>query len=133
MKKASKTKSSMLCRFFFLAGLIASGLGGCSYSIHNVHVSDFTPVNAGSPNGEGRVVKAQAEQFVVLGFVGQTDYVTEAYRKIQSSCKGGEIRGLTTQHSTAHGFCSWTNKVLIQGTCFGGAVASKVAPARKKA
>jgi len=133
MKKTPKSRSPMLCRFFFLAGLTACGSGGCSYSIHNVHVSDFTPVNAESPSGEGRVVKAQVEQFVVLGFVGQTDYVTEAYRKIQASCKGGEIRGLTTQHSTAHGFFSWTNKVLIQGNCFGGAVASKVAPSGKKA
>jgi|GEM_PF-404483 len=103
-----------------LGSLIFSG---CTYSIHNVHMSDMSPAGSSGNDGEGRLIKAQAEQFVILGFVGQTNYLNEAYKKIQDECPKGEIRGISTQHSTAHGFFSWTNKILIQGNCYGEATA----------
>ncbi len=103
--------------------LCATIFTGCTYSIHNVHISDMSPSGQAAAGEDGRLVKAQAEQFVILGFVGQTNYLNEAYKKIQDECPKGEIRGLSTQHSTAHGFFSWTNKVLIQGYCHGNVAA----------
>lgn len=94
--------------------LFALFLAGCAHSVHEVHTSDFMP---GVAITSGRVVKATSEQFVVLGFVGQTDYVDQAYQKLMSACPGGTITGITTQYSTSLGFFSWTNKILMQGLC----------------
>ncbi len=87
---------------------------GCAHSIHEVHVSDFNP---GRSLKDGRRVKASTEQFVVLGFTGNTDYVDDAYKKLMSECPTGVITGITTQFSTSLGFFSWTNKILMQGLC----------------
>lgn len=89
-------------------------LSACAHSIHQVHVSDFLPA---APIESGDVVKGYGEQFVILGFVGQTDYVNQAYNQLQTACPRGTISGITTQHSTSLGFLSWTNKVLMQGLC----------------
>lgn len=105
-------------RLLPVLALGAMVLPGCTYSIHNVHISDMSPAGLAAVSGEGRPVKAETKQFVIMSFVTQTDYVDEAYKKIQGACPNGEIRGLSTQHSTAHGFFSWTNKILIQGYCF---------------
>jgi hypothetical protein len=87
---------------------------GCAHSIHQVHTSDFHP---GTPIESGEMVKAKSEQFVIFGFVGQTNYVDEAYTKLMASCEGGMLTGITTQYSTSLGFFSWTNKILMQGLC----------------
>jgi hypothetical protein len=92
-------------------GLAASG---CAHSIHEVHTSDFSPYR---PASSGQFVKASAEQFTILGFVDDTDYVDHAYRKLADTCPGGTVTGITTQLSTSLGFFSWTNKVLMQGLC----------------
>ena len=84
----------------------------CAHSIHVVHAGDFD-----RPIGNAEVVQASAEQFVVLGFVGQTDYVNKAYNQLQQECKQGSLQGITTQFSTSLGFFSWTNKILMQGFC----------------
>lgn len=94
--------------------VVALLLSGCSHSVHQVHVSDFHPQ---APLTAGELVKASAEQFVVLGFVGNTDYVDQAYGRLQAECPGGSISGITTQWSTSLGFFSWTNKILMQGLC----------------
>ena len=86
----------------------------CTHSIHKVHVSDFSPY---APVEQGKIVKASAEQFTVMGFVKETDYVDQAVEKLKSECPSGELTGITTQFSTSHGFFSWTNKVLLQGLC----------------
>lgn len=91
---------------FFLA------LTGCSFSIHEVHVSDFD----GVPESGGKIIEAQAEQFTILGFKRETDYVDKAREELEGKCKG-RIQGITTQFSTAHGFFSWTNKIKMQGLC----------------
>lgn len=97
----------------FLAITVLS-LAACAHSIHQVHVSDFLPA---APLESGDVVKGYGEQFVVFGFVSQTDYVNQAYNQLQAACPQGVISGITTQHSTSLGFLSWTNKVLMQGLC----------------
>ena len=89
-------------------------LAGCAHSIHEVHVSDFSPAAAIE---SGDMVKADSEQFVLLGFVGNTDYVDQAYAKLMRTCPNGRIAGITTQYSTALGFFSWHNKILMQGLC----------------
>lgn len=97
---------------YFLVLLLA--LTGCAHSLHEVHVSDFLPRRSleAAP-----IVKADAEQFVILGLVFDTDYVNVAYNKLQKACPKGAISGITTQYMTSLGFFSWTNKILMQGQC----------------
>jgi hypothetical protein len=89
-------------------------LAACAHSVHEVQTSDFIP---SAPIESGEMVKASTEQFVVLGFVGDTNYVDQAYQKLMASCPNGSISGITTQYSTSLGFLSWTNKILMQGLC----------------
>ena len=89
-------------------------LTGCAHSVHHVHTSDFNP---GTPLESGDMVKASSEQFVILGITNQTQYVDQAYQKLMQACPQGMITGITTQYSTALGFFSWTNKILMQGLC----------------
>jgi len=96
---------------FLLPAILASA---CAHSIHEVHTSDFAP---GVAITSGRVVKATTEQFVVLGFVGNTNYVDDAYKHLMDACPNGAITGITTQYSTSLGFFSWWNKILMQGLC----------------
>jgi D-alanyl-D-alanine carboxypeptidase len=90
-------------------------LGACTHSTHLVHTSDFSPTYKSYTNGE--VVKARSEQNVILGFIGNTNYVDDAYNKLQASCTNGEIQGITTQYATSHGFLSWTNAIEMKGLC----------------
>lgn len=96
-------------------------LSACAYSVHQVHTSDFSP---GASLQNGSIVKAQAEQFVILGFTTQTDYVNQGYTKLMAACPQGAITGITTQLATNLGLFSWTNKVLMQGLCVQPKVAS---------
>jgi hypothetical protein len=98
----------------FILSLIIPLVGACTYSVHEVYSSGFDPY---SEYGKGKIVTSQKEQFTFLGFVGNTDYVDEAYRDIQMQCTEGEIKGITTQYSTSHGFFSWTHRILMQGMC----------------
>jgi hypothetical protein len=86
----------------------------CMHSIHQVHVSDFDPYGSFE---SGKIVKAKTEQFVIMGFVTESNYVDKAYRDLQAKCKDGRIQGITTQYITSLGFFSWTNKILMQGLC----------------
>jgi hypothetical protein len=88
-------------------------LSACAHSIHEVHTSDFS----GVPLESGDMVKASSDQFVILGFVGNTDYVNQAFHQLQGACPQGQITGITTQYSTSLGFFSWHNKILMQGLC----------------
>ena len=88
-------------------------LAGCAHSIHDVYVSDF----GNYPKLEqGEMVTARSEQFVVMGFVQETEYVERAKKELLAKCPG-EISGISTQFSTSLGFFSWTNKILMQGLC----------------
>lgn len=103
-----------MLRLLTLISVVAL-LSGCTHSLHLAHVSDFSPTFKGYAKGE--LVKAQAEQFTILGIVSDTNYVDEAYAKLQRACPNGDIQGITTQYSTSHGFFSWTNYVEMQGLC----------------
>jgi hypothetical protein len=94
---------------------LALGLSACTHSLHLSHTSDFSPTYASYPRGSW--VSADAEQFTIMGFVTQTNYVDEAFGKLSSQCAGGQVQGIQTQYSTAHGFFSWTNRVRMQGLC----------------
>lgn len=89
-------------------------LTGCMHSVHHVHVSDFDPYG---PAASGKFIEAKTEQFVVMGFVTESNYVDKAHRDLQAKCKNGRIQGITTQYSTSLGFFSWKNKILMQGLC----------------
>lgn len=105
-------------RFFpFRLALFSAivGLCGCTHSLHIAHYSDFDPTYAPYPRGNW--IEAESEQFTILGFVGQTDYVNEAVEKLKAQCPGGKIQGIETQYSTDHGFFSWTNRIHLQGLC----------------
>lgn len=86
----------------------------CTHALHVVHEGDIDRIPTGR---EFRRVKSQSEQFVVLGFVQQTDYVNQAFRDLAKQCPGHEVEGIQTRYSTSHGFLSWTNKVVMQGYC----------------
>ncbi len=99
----------------FLACSLLAVLSSCTHSLHLSHVSDFSPTFKEYSKGE--LVKAKAEQFTVMGFTDNTDYVDLAYRQLQGTCPNGTIQGITTQYSTSHGFFSWTNHIQMQGLC----------------
>jgi len=99
--------------FLYLLLLAVLSGSGCAHSIHLVHAGDF----ASAQKQSGKSITVSSEQFVILGFVGNTDYVNKAYDDLKSQCEGGVVSGITTQFSTSLGFFSWTNKILMQGTC----------------
>lgn len=99
-------------KLLLAAALLAPA--ACTHSIHLVHVSDFDP---GVAKDRGKWITAKTEQFVIMGFKFDTEYVDRAYRMLQEDCRGGKVQGITTQFSTSHGFFSWTNKILMQGLC----------------
>ena len=103
-----------MLRSFLFCLLLVLVASACTHSIHLVHVSDFLPY---APGKRGRLVEARSEQFVILGFADDTNYVDRAYDRLQQKCRRGRIKGITTQFSTSHGFFSWTNKILMRGTC----------------
>lgn len=89
-------------------------LASCAHSVHEVHTSDFLP---SAPIESGEMVSTSAEQFVIMGFVGDTSYVDQAYQRLLMACPHGAVTAVTTQYSTSLGFFSWTNKILMQGLC----------------
>jgi hypothetical protein len=92
------------------------GLGaGCTHSLHVAHVSDFSPTF--NQYSQGKLIQARAEQFTVMGYAKDTQYVNQAYNNLISQCTQGSIQGIMTQFSTSHGFFSWTNVVDMQGLC----------------
>jgi len=96
-----------------LAVAVAATMG-CTHALHVNHTSDF--VTSG-PLSSHRQVAAKADQRVFLGFVGQTDYVDEAFGKLKAQCPAGTITGIQSRYSTSHNFLSWTNTVLMRGYC----------------
>jgi hypothetical protein len=89
-------------------------VGACSHSVHLVHTSDFAP---NFKYDAYELVSVQADQFAVMGFVGNTDYVNVAYQELNNQCQNREITGVTTEYWTSHSFFSWTNKIRMQGYC----------------
>ena len=84
---------------------------GCAHSIHESQTSDFREMKAWAPQ-----IEAASEQFVIMGFVTDTNYVNSAFNELQTKCPG-RITGITTKYSTSLGFFSWTNKIRMTGYC----------------
>ena len=101
---------------YFLFVLLVAVCSGCTYSIHRVGSSAFSNASGKYVIENTKPIQATAEQNVVL-FAFDTQYVNDAFNALQEQCRNGEIIGITTQHSTSHGFFSWTNKILMKGTC----------------
>lgn len=105
----------MMKKFFLITLIVlVSGMIGCTYSVHQVPLSDFKPYGA---ENTGKPIEARSEQFVVLGFASETNYVDIAYQRLQSQCNDGVVTGIATKYYTAHGFFSWTNHIVMQGSC----------------
>lgn len=104
----------LLLRLIGLGLLSIAGIG-CTHSLHVSHISDFSPTF--KKYTEGKLIKAKSEQFVIMHFTTQTNYVEIAYNQLQKQCQNGQIQGITTQYSTSHGFFSWTNYIEMQGLC----------------
>lgn len=100
-------------RVLFLSALFLS-LVGCTYSVHQVPISDFRPYTSGS---NGSPIESRSKQFVIMGFVDETKYVDQAYLSLQDQCKEGVVTGIATKYYTEHGFFSWTNHIVMQGLC----------------
>ncbi len=98
-------------------GLLTLSLGfllfGCSHALHLTNVSDID-IKVSKKNSVQ--IDSEGEQFVVLGFVQQTEFVNQAYHDLEKKCPG-EISGIQTRYSTSHGFFSWTNKVKMTAWC----------------
>jgi len=87
---------------------------GCTHSIHMVHTDGFDGQMPAA--SKAKYIEARSEQNVVLWFADDTDYVEEAKDKLMKQCDG-DIRAVSTQYSTSHGFLHWTNKILMKGVC----------------
>lgn len=99
---------------FAFALCLVGALSGCVHSVHINHTSDY---QLDKPLADHRVIKARGEQFTVLGIVGQTDFVEEAFEALQRACPEGAITGIQTRYSTSLGFFSWTHIVDMTGYC----------------
>lgn len=97
----------------FLVVLLSVIVTGCTYSVHDYHISDY---DSNSKSGSTKI-EVNTEQFVILGFIGNVDYVYDAYQELTEQCVGGTIDGIHTRYSTSHSFLSYTNKIYIQANC----------------
>jgi len=101
-------------RFLFcLTSLIF--LCNCTHSVHLVNFSEDVPV---VKKKNAKLIEAHTSQFVIMGFVQQTDYVDQAYNQLASQCPDGNIGAVATKYYTSHGFFSWTNHILMDGYCY---------------
>ena len=94
--------------------LLVLAATGCTHALHQNHTSDYT---LEAPLNDYRLIQAQFEQFVVMGFVKETNYADDAFAELKRQCPDGTITGIQPRHSTSHGFFSWTNVILMQAYC----------------
>ncbi len=85
----------------------------CAHSYHQA----ATDVSLNPGYKSGRTISAVGEQFVVLGFINNTDYVQEAYDDLAKQCEEGTVSPLTTRYYTSLSFLSWTNYIKLEGIC----------------
>ncbi len=102
-----------IVRQYCILTLSVLWMSACAHSVHLIHTSDF---DGAVPYEKGEPIIAEREQFVILGFASDTDYVEAAYQELLDQCSG-RITGITTKFSTALGFMSWTNKIRMEGLC----------------
>lgn len=72
-------------------------LTSCSHSLHQYHIGEVVSIRKKYKLTQ---VDSTSEQFVFLGFVTQTDYVNEAFKKLQNKCSSGVVTGINTRYST---------------------------------
>lgn len=96
-----------------LLGSVLTLASACSYSIHQQYIGSMDP---NASYGKGKWVEATSSDFVILSFAMQSNYVEDAYRKLESQCKG-RIAQVTTEHLTAYKFLSYDQKIVLKGLC----------------
>jgi hypothetical protein len=104
-------------RLLAVASIVAMSVTGCFSSVHEYQAAGYAP-SADEPrsNLDAKPIRADAQQFVVLGITDNTDYVNEAYARLLAQC-AGEIVGVNTRYSTELGFLSYTNNVQMEALC----------------
>ena len=105
-------------RAIFLLLLAACDLaGGCAYSVHQNHLSDFTqPVSS----SKTKKISTDVKGFdILLSLQSSFDIVKEARRKLENQCKKGEITGISTVYRTDLGFLSYHSHIRMSGYCVG--------------
>ena len=95
-------------------GAVLLATVGCTHAVHVNHTSDFRTTK---PLSEYREVRSSAEQTVILGIIGQTNYADEAYEELMRQCQMGSVTGIQTRLSTSHNFFHWRNEVKMKGYC----------------
>ena len=88
-------------------------LVSCGYAMHAFNVDEqYGPV---TPWAEDLVI--HTSQHVVLGIVGDTDFVDEAHRKLLSSCRDGHLFNIQTRLTTELSFFSYDNHFTLWAVC----------------
>jgi len=114
-------KSSRKIRLH-LGSIMAAGaalvvFSGCAIglgkSVHQYALTEMVPTTG---KEKARPIEVEANQFVVLGFVYDTDFVDEARSKLLAQCQG-RIVGVTAKHSTDLGVAAYRNKLKLTATC----------------
>jgi hypothetical protein len=104
-------RTSIVIRLITLFTLALSV--GCSYSIHQQYIGSMDP---NASYGKGKWVEVTTSDFVILSFATQSNYVEDAYKRLESECKG-RIAQVTTEHLTAYKFLSYDQKLILKGLC----------------
>ena len=103
--------------------VFALGATGCWSTVHEYQAAGYASDRRDpGPPIQATAIQSDAEQFVVLGITGDTQYVDEAYARLLAKCPG-EIVGVNTRYSTKLGFFSYTNEVHMQALCVADAKA----------
>lgn len=92
-----------------LLGFIFS-MTGCAYSVHQYGSVDFTGMKPGK-----KVVVEGSHHYIFAKMDNR--FVDKAYSALISECKEGMINGVTSQYRTELNFFSFTEKLIIEGTC----------------
>lgn len=94
--------------YFALAAAFLST--GCAYSIHQYAATDFTGMKQGT-----RVVGEGSKQYILIKTDNQ--FVEKAYASLLSKCPSGRISGITSHYRTDLSFLSFTERLILEGTC----------------
>jgi len=79
-----------------------------------VNFSDFPSEGAWQ---RAKLVKAKSQQFVIMAFTFDTQYVENTYAQLQKQCATGNIYGISSKYYTDHGFFSFFINLEMQGYC----------------
>lgn len=95
----------------FYISLAAAFLStGCAYSIHQYAATDFTGMKQGN-----RVVGEGSKHYILVKT--DNEFVEKAYASLLSKCPTGRIAGITSHYRTDLSFLSFTERLILEGTC----------------